>query len=82
MIQVKASKVAGEGVFVLKGVGTGKTLLVLERPQHAALDNPKVPEVCSNCFAWSEETPGLEVKACVGCHVLRYCSKVRHPDSG
>lgn len=82
MIQVKASRVAGEGVFALKGVEAGKTLLVLERPQYAAIDISKLHEVCSNCFILSEQAPGSQVKACVGCHILHYCSKVRNPDRG
>lgn len=75
---------AGNGLFATTDIAAGELIFSLERPAIAVLDSKQLDRVCSNCFASSEDravkygdvASVVNVKACTGCRVLRYCSKV------
>lgn len=77
---------AGNGLFATTDIAAGELIFSLERPAVAVLDSKQLDIVCSNCFASSEDrgvkygdvADVVTVKACTGCRVLRYCSKVGH----
>ena len=72
---------AGRTLSVNKDFAKGEEILKVERPI-AALDSKIVPHCCANCFLWDAAHYGLvdnplDLKACLGCKVVKYCSKVR-----
>jgi len=76
-IRVGKGGIAGEGVFATKSFESGKTLLAIERPDFTAIDSSRLTTWCSNCFTAKESIEKGVLHTCAGCHVLRYCSKVR-----
>ena len=81
---VAKSSVAGSGLFALQDIAAGDLIFSLARPAVAALDTKNLGNVCANCFASAADPSVLHgeanaqvlVKACTGCKILKYCSKV------
>lgn len=77
---------AGKGLFSSKAINASEEILRVERPLVSVLDSPHLKDACSNCYAWAPdngvgqfgEEKGTEIKlrACQGCKIDRYCSKV------
>ena len=68
-------------------IAAGEEILRVLGPL-AALDSGHLQDACSNCYLWisgnnhgsQDGDPGpqkVELKACLGCKVVKYCSKVR-----
>jgi len=81
---VAKSSVAGSGLFASQDIAAGDLIFTLARPAVAALDTKNLGNVCANCFASAADPSILHgeaniqvtVKACTGCKILKYCSKV------
>lgn len=76
------------GLFVSKAIPAGEEAFRIDRPLVAVLDSTHLKDTCSNCHLWLAESGAYlddgdagergkqKVKACLGCKVLKYCSKV------
>lgn len=74
-----------------KGLGLFATSQILPRDNIFAiianfatvLDTARLHDTCSNCFVTvgDELNPDLSLKACAGCHVVKYCGKVSFGES-
>ena len=56
-------------------------MLRIERPLVAVLNQGQLIRACEWCFIWVPEAEGegeakTKLRACQGCRVVRYCSKV------
>ena len=78
---------AGTGLFASKGIPAGELVIRINDPLVSVPDSPHLTDTCSNCFAWvpkgqagaEDEYLSVELKACTGCKIVRYCGKVgRH----
>lgn len=81
--------IAGRGLSTKATVAAGKEILEIERPLAAALNTSHLRDTCDNCYIWVpsssqgrgslSSSSGVEVKLkdCLGCKVVRYCSRVR-----
>lgn len=88
-LQILPSKIkgAGAGLFTTKDVDYGEEIF-RSGPVINCVEDGKQNIVCDNCYAYREskvhlsgrfraaEDPKLEMKACNGCKVCYYCSKV------
>jgi hypothetical protein len=88
-LQILASKIAGAGagLFTTKDVDYGEEIFRSGPVINCVMDGMQ-SLVCDNCYAYQEskvnlsgrfrvaEDPKLEMKACSGCKVCYYCSKV------
>lgn len=81
----KKTKDAGNGLFASKDIPAGDLILRVDRPFLAVLDSPHLNDACSNCFVWvpkggaaagGDERENVILRACTGCKIVRYCSKV------
>ena len=82
----KASNDAGNGLFASEPLGAGEEILRIDRPLVSVLDSPHLRDACSNCYVWvpegavgqfgEEKGTQVKLKACQGCKINRYCSKV------
>jgi len=81
---VAKSSVAGSGLFASQDIAAGDLIFSLARPAVAALDTKNLGNACANCFASAADPSVLHgeaniqvtVKACTGCKIVKYCSKV------
>ena len=77
---------AGSGLFTSTAIEAGEEVLRIDRPLVSVLDSPHLKDACSNCFVWvpengvgqfgEEKGAKLKLRACQGCKINRYCSKV------
>lgn len=79
---------AGTCLFTSKEISAGELIFRLERPLVSVLDSVRLRDTCEACLQWMPESaPGDEeignrederkiLKDCLGCKVVRYCSKV------
>jgi hypothetical protein len=88
-LQILPSKIAGAGagLFTTKDVDYGEEIFRSDPVINCVMDGMQ-NLVCDNCYAYQEskvnlsgrfrvaEDPKLEMKACGGCKVCYYCSKV------
>ena len=54
-------------------------MLRIERPLVAVLNQKHLTRACEWCFIWvpeGEEEAKTKLRACQGCRIVRYCSKV------
>ena len=54
-------------------------MLRIERPLVAVLNQAHLTRACEWCFIWVPEGEGevkTKLRACQGCRIVRYCSKV------
>ena len=75
------SDAAGRTLIVHEhAINEGQEILQVRRPL-AALDSGHLQDTCSSCHLWlsgdnqAEANEAVELKACLGCKVVKYCSK-------
>ncbi|KAF2146566.1 uncharacterized protein K452DRAFT_282748 [Aplosporella prunicola CBS 121167] len=81
---IKESPVAGNGLFAKKAIDTGGLIFSIPRPLVAALDTSRLLDTCANCFACNDmigSSEGLDLKACTGCNIVKFCGKACQTDS-
>lgn len=78
----------GVGLFASRDIGAGQLILHINELFVSVPDTPHLDKTCSTCFLWlsgdqSENGTSVEgrnnvsrLKACMGCKVTKYCSKV------
>lgn len=89
--EVRASPVAGNGLFAKQSIDAGEEIVVESYPLIGVLDRSRLEDTCANCFrsatASGSQNQGVsrgdgievaEVNACTGCKKVKYCSKVRY----
>lgn len=87
-VKSKSTPTAGRSLFTTRDIGEGEEI-TRGRPFAAALDSKHLQHTCEHCFLWLPDGPqggsrfdekpldGLtKLKACLGCRVVRYCTKV------
>ena len=78
-IQQRFISHAGNGLFTIKAIDAGEEVLRVERPLVAVLNQGQLVRVCEWCFIWvpeGEAKAKTKLRACQGCRIVRYCSKV------
>lgn len=77
-ITVKAAGSTGSGCFTSKEIPSGQLIFDIERPFIVTLDSARLIDTCERCLinAQGNDESGSSLKACTGCNVVRYCSKV------
>ncbi len=89
-IKARQAPDAGAGLFTSKQIPAGEEVFRIDRPLAAALDSPRLTQVCYECFLWPQENgkearmrlkgaPAVKdrtLKDCLGCKVVKYCCKV------
>ena len=83
-VEARQTAYAGNGLFARNTVPAGEEILRVGRPLVAALDSPQLWTTCADClvsaYNHSQDEGGVKgqgtLKACLGCQVVRYCSKV------
>lgn len=75
----KKSPIAGNGLFATEDIAAGDVVFSLKRPLVTVLDNVSIDSCCANCFAstgFGATNSQLDLKACTGCHTVKYCARV------
>lgn len=73
---------AGTGLFASEVIPPGVEILRVDRPLVSVLDTPHLKDTCSECSLWLPENgdgrdaQSKRLKACQGCKITKYCSKV------
>jgi Pyruvate/2-oxoacid:ferredoxin oxidoreductase delta subunit len=81
---------AGSGLFASQAFEPGEEVFRVRSPLVSVLNQSQLTTACANCFLWvpenSEDAVGggdigerpkrKKLRACQGCKILRYCSKV------
>ncbi|OJJ46633.1 hypothetical protein ASPZODRAFT_1989920 [Penicilliopsis zonata CBS 506.65] len=66
----------GTGLFATTDLGVGKVVLNIKTPYVAVLDTPRLEDTCSGCLGRRQHgEPGVVLKACTGCQVVKYCDR-------
>lgn len=86
VITKQAHNNAGKGLFASKAIEPGTEILRIDRPLVSVLDSPHLKDACSDCYVWvpkggmgqfgKERGTEARLRACQGCKIVRYCSKV------
>ena len=73
----------GTGLFTTKSIQAGEMVFKNERPLITVLDSARLRSCCEWCLTTGHEggdmdhgDGGVKLRACTGCGVVRYCSKV------
>ena len=72
----------GRGLFTTQAIEAGELVFLVDRPLVCMPSNPHLDETCYQCFMWlPSNTPRPEddarrLQSCMGCKVVKYCSKV------
>lgn len=81
----------GSGLFTNLAIQPGSEILNVDRPLVSVLNSGHLKTACTNCFLWMPDNgvdgnavvqteTGIadekKLKACQGCKIVRYCSKV------
>lgn len=72
----------GRGLFTSQAIEAGELVFLVDRPLLCVPSNPHLDETCYHCFLWLPETRTRSegdmrrLQGCMGCKVVRYCSKV------
>ncbi|KAF7115663.1 hypothetical protein CNMCM5793_002903 [Aspergillus hiratsukae] len=68
---------AGTGIFAAVDIPVGGTVMLIQRPFVAVLDTERLPDTCSGCLGQHHcsRDVNVELKACTGCRVVKYCNK-------
>ena len=68
----------GTGLFASLDIRTGEDILKISSPFVAVLDTPRLTDTCSGCFGKRQAIAdqSVDLKACTGCQVVKYCDKV------
>ncbi len=76
----------GRGLCANQDISADEDIISILTPLVVALDIPRLKDTCYGCLGYSpscwktdENNWGHDMKLqiCTGCHVVRYCSKVR-----
>lgn len=69
---------AGTGIFAATNIPVGGTVMLIQRPFVAVLDTERLQDTCSGCLGQHHcnRDVKVELKACTGCRVVKYCNKV------
>ncbi|KGM92243.1 uncharacterized protein PADG_11427 [Paracoccidioides brasiliensis Pb18] len=67
----------GLGLFATSKIRPGANVFAITANFATVLDTPRLKDTCSNCFVTvgDEVNPGLTLKACTGCRVVKYCNE-------
>lgn len=82
---------SGTGLFTSQPIDAGELVFKVERPLITVLDSARLRVCCEWCLAGGDgdadddaenngeagEGDGVRLRACTGCKIVRYCSKVR-----
>ncbi|PKX98819.1 S-adenosylmethionine-dependent methyltransferase [Aspergillus novofumigatus IBT 16806] len=68
---------AGTGIFSGTDIPVGGTVMLIQRPFVAVLDTERLQDTCSGCLGQHHynRDANVELKACTGCRVVKYCNK-------
>ncbi len=72
----------GRGLFTSHAIEAGELVFLVDRPLLCVPSNRHLDETCYHCFLWlPKNAPKFEgdrrrLQGCMGCTVVRYCSKV------
>jgi SET and MYND domain-containing protein len=66
----------GNGLYATADINPGENVLHIKTPFVAVLDSPRLEDTCAGCFGKRQMETGNELKACTGCHVVKYCDRV------
>jgi len=77
-IQIRSTANAGFGLFTTEPIPAGRLISQIERPLITVLDSARLIDTCEWCLRVVQGGDGGcgSLKACTGCKVVRYCSKV------
>ena len=77
-IETRKTATAGFGLFTSEEIPAGQLIFAVERPLIVELDSARLTDTCGWCLKNVQDGAGeaVNLKACTGCKVLRYCSKV------
>ena len=78
-IHTRCTPGAGTGLFTNSTIAAGEEILRIDRPLVAVLDSPHLHDTCANCHLLLRDDAGpdgMTLKHCMGCKVVKYCSKV------
>jgi hypothetical protein len=89
-VMCKSTTEAGNGLFATRQIKLKNTILSVNQPLMLALDTPRLKDTCYCCLAYIDKSGQIKrddkskaktLKACTGCHTVRYCDKVcDYPD--
>jgi hypothetical protein len=89
-VMCKSTTDAGNGLFATRQIKLKNTILSVNQPLMLALDTPRLKDTCYCCLTYmdksgqirhGDESQTKALKACTGCHTVRYCDKVcEYPD--
>ncbi|OJJ31158.1 hypothetical protein ASPWEDRAFT_176257 [Aspergillus wentii DTO 134E9] len=65
----------GTGIFASADIGSGQDVLNVQSPFVAVLDTPRLEDTCSGCFGKRHLEVPVDLKACTGCQVTKYCDR-------
>lgn len=66
----------GTGLFASSDIRTGEDVVKISSPFVAVLDTPRLEDTCSGCFGKKQlVSDQVDLKACTGCQVVKYCDK-------
>ena len=66
----------GTGLFASSDIRTGEDVVKVSSPFVAVLDTPRLEDTCSGCFGKRQVfSDVMDLKACTGCQVVKYCDK-------
>lgn len=77
---------ADRGLYAKRDILARERIISIQRPLIISLDTPRLKDTCYCCLGYTETGPEYDphhwkadnrLQICTGCHVVRYCSKVR-----
>ena len=80
------SVLGGTGLKASNPISAGKCIDSVAQPLIVALDTPRLKDTCYYCYEMKQrsnvasggdvtQTEGEQLKACSGCHIVKYCCK-------
>jgi len=77
-LKLRPTANAGLGLFTTEALPAGHLISQIERPLITVLDSARLTDTCEWCLRVFQGDDGncASLKACKGCKVVRYCSKV------
>lgn len=72
----------GYGLFASRDFDLGQVVLCIKTPFAAVLATEKLEDTCAGCFrsasdeGRSAEGSQINVRACTGCKIVKYCDRV------
>jgi hypothetical protein len=78
---------SGRGLYARRSISARELIISIKRPLVISLDTKRLKDTCYRCLNYMIEMADYHERAdridehrlqtCTGCHVVRYCSKVR-----